>query len=57
MTLLLGEYNYKKLIKLVRAAGAKEVHLVISSPPVKYPDFYGIDTPIQKNLIGANKTS
>jgi len=32
------------------------VHLVISSPPVKYPDFYGIDTPIQKNLIGANKT-
>ena len=46
----------KKLIRLVRAAGAKEVHVVISSPPVKFPDFYGIDTPVQKNLIGANKT-
>jgi formyltetrahydrofolate-dependent phosphoribosylglycinamide formyltransferase len=46
----------KKLIRLVRSAGAKEVHLVISSPPVKFPDFYGIDTPVQKDLIGANKT-
>ena len=46
----------KKLVKLVKSAGAKEVHLLISSPPVKFPDFYGIDTPIQKNLIGANKT-
>jgi amidophosphoribosyltransferase len=46
----------RKLIKLVRAAGAKEVHLLISSPPVKFPDFYGIDTPVQKDLIGANKT-
>jgi amidophosphoribosyltransferase len=46
----------KKLVALVRSAGAKEVHLLISSPPVKFPDFYGIDTPIQKNLIGANKT-
>ena len=46
----------KKLVALVKSAGAKEVHLLISSPPVKFPDFYGIDTPIQKNLIGANKT-
>lgn len=46
----------KKLVRLVREAGAKEVHLVISSPPVKFPDFYGIDTPVQKDLIGANKT-
>lgn len=44
----------KKLVSLVRNAGAKEVHLLISCPPVKYPDFYGINTPFQKDLIGAN---
>lgn len=43
----------KRLIKMVRDAGAKEVHLLSSCPPVKYPDFYGIDTPFQKDLIGA----
>jgi amidophosphoribosyltransferase len=37
-------------------AGAKEVHFLVSSPPVKYPDFYGIDTPKQDSLISANKT-
>lgn len=41
----------KKLVERVRAAGAKEVHLLISSPPVLYPDFYGIDTPRQKDLV------
>jgi amidophosphoribosyltransferase len=45
-----------KIVKLVRDAGASEVHLRISSPPVKYPDFYGIDMPDQKDLIAANKT-
>ncbi|MGH7246150.1 MAG: amidophosphoribosyltransferase [Candidatus Levyibacteriota bacterium] len=44
----------KRLVAMLRKAGAKKVHLVISSPPVKYPDFYGIDTPFQKDLIGAN---
>jgi amidophosphoribosyltransferase len=34
-------------------AGAKEVHLLISSPPVKYPDFYGINIPMQSDLIAA----
>ena len=43
----------RRLIKMVREAGAKEVHLLSSSPPVKYPDFYGIATPFQKDLIGA----
>jgi amidophosphoribosyltransferase len=37
-------------------AGAKEVHMLISSPPVIYPDFYGIDTPKQEQLIAAHKT-
>lgn len=46
----------KEIVKMIRNAGAKEVHLVISSPPVKYPDFYGINTPEQKELIGARKT-
>jgi amidophosphoribosyltransferase len=35
-------------------AGAKEIHLCISSPPIKYPDYYGIDTPNIKDLIAAN---
>jgi len=43
-----------KIVRLIRQAGAKEVHVLISSPPVKYPDFYGINTPFQKDLIGAN---
>lgn len=43
----------KKIIKMIRDTGAKEVHLLVSSPPVKFPDFYGIDTPNQKELIAA----
>ena len=38
-------------------AGAKEIHLCISSPPIKYPDYYGIDTPNIKDLIAANHTT
>ncbi len=44
----------KRLVELVRSRGAKEIHMMITSPPVKYPDFYGIDTPDQKDLIAAN---
>jgi amidophosphoribosyltransferase len=44
----------KKIVKMVRQAGAKEIHLRIGSPPVKYSCFYGIDTPTQTELI-ANK--
>ena len=46
----------KEIIKMLRNAGAKEVHMLISSPPVKYPDFYGIDTPRQVDLIASRKT-
>lgn len=45
-----------KIIKMLRQAGAREVHVMISSPPVKYPDFYGINTPLQKDLIAATKS-
>lgn len=44
----------RALVKTLREAGAKEVHLLSSCPPVRYPDFYGIDTPTQKELIAAN---
>ena len=46
----------KGLIKTLFKAGAKEVHFLVSSPPVRFPDFYGIDTPKQKKLIASNKT-
>nr|ALS91582.1 sulfate transporter N-terminal domain with GLY motif protein [uncultured bacterium] len=43
----------QKMTRMLYEAGAQEVHLLISSPPVKYPDFYGINTPDQKELIAA----
>ncbi|AFQ42769.1 amidophosphoribosyltransferase [Desulfosporosinus meridiei] len=43
-----------KLVEMVKNAGAKEVHFLISSPPVAYPCFYGIDTAEREKLI-ANK--
>ena len=46
----------QKLIDRLFKAGAKEVHFLISSPPIRFPDFYGIDTPKQKDLIAATKT-
>jgi amidophosphoribosyltransferase len=47
----------KRIVHMLYGAGARKVHLLISSPPVKYPDFYGIDTPTQANLIAANLTT
>ena len=46
----------RKIVDMVRWAGAKEVHLRISSPPTISPCYYGIDTPTHQELIGANKT-
>jgi amidophosphoribosyltransferase len=46
----------KRLVELLRKAGAKEVHFRVSSPVVKYPCYFGIDTPYRKDLIGANST-
>lgn len=43
----------RKIIKMLRQAGAKEVHMRISAPPSKFPCFYGIDTPTRKELIAA----
>ncbi|MCM2254432.1 MAG: amidophosphoribosyltransferase [Vicinamibacteria bacterium] len=46
----------RKIVRMVRAAGAKEVHLRISSPPTIGPCYYGIDTPLKSELIAANST-
>lgn len=43
----------RKIVKMLRQAGAKEIHMRISSPPVVAPCFYGIDTPSKKELIGS----
>ncbi len=42
-----------QIVDLIRASGATEVHFLVSSPPVKFPDFYGIDTPRRDDLIAA----
>ncbi len=44
----------KRIVKMLRGAGAKEVHLRISSPPVIAPCFYGIDTPTKRELIASS---
>ena len=44
----------RKIVKMVRNAGAKEVHMRISSPPTSFPCFYGIDTPNRKELISSS---
>src|SRR5215470_14884188 len=46
----------RKIVRMVRDAGAKEVHLRISCPPTISPCFYGVDTPSKSQLIAANKT-
>jgi amidophosphoribosyltransferase len=42
-------------VKMLRDAGAREVHMRISSPPDMYPCFYGIDTAIRKELIASSR--
>jgi amidophosphoribosyltransferase len=44
----------RKIIKMIRDAGAKEVHLRISSPPTQWPCYYGIDTPTRRELIASS---
>lgn len=46
----------KPLIEMLFKAGAREVHFLVSSPAIKFPDFYGIDTPKQSGLIASHKT-
>lgn len=45
-----------KIVTMLKEAGAKEVHFCVSSPPITHPCFYGIDTSVRKELVGAVKT-
>jgi len=47
----------KQVVSMLFEAGALEVHLAITSPPVRYPDFYGINTPTQAELIATHMTN
>ncbi len=42
-----------KIVRMMREAGAREVHFRIASPPITHPDYYGIDTPSRENLLAA----
>ena len=46
----------QQIVQSLFEAGAKEVHFLVCSPPVRFPDFYGVDTPTQNNLIAATKS-
>ena len=46
----------RKIVRLIRDAGAREVHLRISCPPTVSPCYYGVDTPTERELIGANNS-
>jgi amidophosphoribosyltransferase len=46
----------RKIVRMVRSAGAREVHMRISCPPTISPCFYGVDTPSKSQLIAANKS-
>jgi amidophosphoribosyltransferase len=43
----------RKIIKMFRLSGAKEIHVRITAPPTRYPCFYGIDIPTKKELIAS----
>ncbi len=47
----------RKIVKMLRDAGAREVHLRISSPPTRWPCFYGIDTPSRSELIASSHSN
>jgi amidophosphoribosyltransferase len=46
----------RKIVKMLRGAGAKEVHMRISAPPTTHPCFYGIDTPTRSELVASSHT-
>ncbi|MBI3015560.1 MAG: amidophosphoribosyltransferase [Candidatus Tectomicrobia bacterium] len=46
----------RKIVSMIRGAGAREVHMRISSPPTTHPCYYGIDTPTRRELIAASRS-
>jgi amidophosphoribosyltransferase len=55
-SLVRGTTSYK-IVKMLYDAGAKEVHVRIACPEIRYPDFYGVDTPTKEELLAANKNN
>jgi amidophosphoribosyltransferase len=47
----------RKIVKMLQNAGAKEVHMRISSPPIRWPCYYGIDTPTRSELVASSHTT
>lgn len=45
-----------RIVKMLREAGAKKIHMCVSSPPIIYPCYYGIDTSVRKELVASAKT-
>jgi amidophosphoribosyltransferase len=45
-----------RVVRMVRAAGATEVHLRSASPPIRFPDYYGIDLPDREKLLAATRS-
>ena len=43
----------RRIVEMVRAAGAAEIHFRVASPPIRYPDFYGIDMPSKEELLAS----
>ncbi len=54
-SLVRGTTSYK-IVKMLYDAGAKEIHVRIASPEIKFPDFYGVDMPTKEELLAANKS-
>ena len=42
-----------KIVKMLKDAGVKEIHMKVASPPITHPDYYGVDTPKQSELLAA----
>ena len=51
MTHLVRGTTSHKIVKMLYDAGAKEVHVKIACPEIRYPDFYGVDTPTKKSFL------
>lgn len=45
----------RRIVEMLKEAGAREVHFLVASPPIRFPDFYGIDIPRQEHLIAFGK--
>ena len=56
MILLVRGTTSVKIIKMLYDAGAKEVHVRIACPPIKYPDYYGVDTPDQNQIYSLSSS-